>query len=103
MRFISWNIDSLNAALTSDSARALMTRKVLNTISDYNPDVIAIQETKLPRTGLSKKHLEILNEQVPEYKLVWRLSEEPARKSYAGTMFLYKKNLEPEEIGRAHV
>ena len=96
MRFISWNIDSLNAALTSDSARALMTRKVLNTISDYNPDVIAIQETKLPRTGLSKKHLEILNEQVPEYKLVWRLSEEPARKSYAGTMFLYKKNLEPE-------
>lgn len=95
MRFISWNIDSLNAALTSDSARALMTRKVLRTISDYDPDVIAIQETKLPRTGPSKKHLDILNEQVPDYKLVWRLSEEPARKSYAGTMFLYKKELEP--------
>lgn len=95
MRFISWNIDSLNAALTSDSARALMTRKVLRTISDYDPDVIAIQETKLPRTGPSKKHLDILNKQVPDYKLVWRLSEEPARKSYAGTMFLYKKELEP--------
>ena len=32
MRLISWNIDSLNAALTSDSARAKLTRGVLNTI-----------------------------------------------------------------------
>ena len=32
MRLISWNIDSLNAALTSDSPRAQLTRSVLNTI-----------------------------------------------------------------------
>ncbi len=103
LRFISWNIDSLNAALTSDSNRAVMTREVLHTIKEQNPDVVAIQETKLPRTGPTKKHMSILNEEMPGYEIVWNLSKEPARKSYAGTMFLYKNNLEPEvtypEIG----
>lgn len=95
MRIISWNIDSLNAALTSDSARALLSREVLNTIVEYDADIIAIQETKLPRTGPSKKHIEILTENLADYEMVYRLSEEPARKSYAGTMFLYKNTLTP--------
>ena len=95
MRIISWNIDSLNAALTSDSARALLSREVLNTIVEYDADIIAIQETKLPRTGPSKKHLEIIAENLTDYEMVYRLSEEPARKSYAGTMFLYKNTLTP--------
>ncbi|GAA0361650.1 exodeoxyribonuclease III [Alkalibacterium iburiense] len=95
MRFISWNIDSLNAALTSDSARALLTRDTLDTVRSYDADVIAIQETKLPRTGPSKKHMDSLNEKFPDYEVVWRLSEEPARKSYSGTMFLYKSHLNP--------
>lgn len=103
MKFISWNIDSLNAALTSDSARALLSKEVLNTILDYHPEVIALQETKLPRKGPSKKHVEILKDKFPDYEIVWKVSEEPARKSYAGTMFLYKKDLEPSvtypEIG----
>ena len=47
MRLISWNIDSLNAALTSDSPRAQLTRSVLNTIKEKDADIIAIQETKL--------------------------------------------------------
>ncbi|PRY82853.1 exodeoxyribonuclease III [Alkalibacterium olivapovliticus] len=95
MKFITWNIDSLNAALTSDSARAVMSRDVLDTIIKQDASVIAIQETKLPRTGPSKKHLEVLKEKFPDYELVWSLSEEPARKSYAGTMFLYKNHLTP--------
>ena len=95
MKLITWNIDSLNAALTSDSARAELSRATIETVVSYDADVIAIQETKLPRTGPSKKHAEKLNEYFPEYDYVWRLSEEPARKSYAGTMFLYKKHLEP--------
>ncbi len=103
MKFISWNIDSLNAALTSDSARALLSKEVLNTILDYHPEVVALQETKLPRNGPTKKHLEILKDKFPDYEIVWNVSEEPARKSYAGTMFLYKKDLEPSvtypEIG----
>ncbi|NLZ33497.1 MAG: exodeoxyribonuclease III [Clostridiales bacterium] len=95
MKFISWNIDSLNAALTSSSARALLSKEVLNTIKEHNPDVIALQETKLPASGPSKKHLEILKDMFPDYKIVWNSSVEPARKGYAGTMFLYKDNLEP--------
>ena len=96
MRLISWNIDSLNAALTSDSARAKLTRGVLNTIKEKDPDIIAIQETKLRSTGPTKKHQEILAEMFPDYDYVWRSSEEPARKGYAGTMFLYKNTLAPE-------
>lgn len=95
MKLISWNIDSLNAALTSDSARAKQSREVLATIIDENPDIIAIQETKLSATGPTKKHQNILAEQFPDYKIAWRSSQEPARKGYAGTMFLYKNNLNP--------
>ncbi|WP_281828519.1 MULTISPECIES: exodeoxyribonuclease III [Lactobacillus] len=94
MKLISWNIDSLNAALTGQSTRALETRKILEKLHDEAPDVLAIQETKLPATGPTKKHQTILKEMFPEYKYVWRSSEEPARKGYAGTMYLYKKDLE---------
>ncbi len=62
MRLISWNIDSLNAALTSDSNRAVLSRKVIDTIIDKDPDVIALQETKLPSKGPSKKHVELLGQ-----------------------------------------
>ncbi|MDU1829345.1 exodeoxyribonuclease III [Anaerococcus sp.] len=94
MKFISWNIDSLNAALTSDSNRAVMTREVFKTIKKEDPDVIALQETKLPRTGLSKKHKERLAEFFPDYSYVNVNSQEGARKSYAGCMTLYKKDLD---------
>ncbi|MFD2831418.1 exodeoxyribonuclease III [Corticicoccus populi] len=103
MKLISWNIDSLNAALTSDSARAELSRDALNTVAGENPDIIAIQETKLSAKGPTKKHVEILAAQFPDYEIVWRSSNEPARKGYAGTMFLYKNHLTPKasfpEIG----
>lgn len=103
MRFISWNIDSLNAALTSDSNRAVLTRKVIDTILAQDADVIALQETKLPSKGPSKKHIEILAETFKGYNYSWRSSQEPARKGYAGTMFFYKEAYEPQvtypEIG----
>lgn len=95
MILISWNIDSLNAALTGTSARAEETRQVLDKIHEADPDIIAIQETKLRATGPTKKHKEILAEKFPEYDYVWRSSVEPARKGYAGTMYLYKKQLHP--------
>ncbi len=97
MKFISWNIDSLNAALTSDSKRAVMSRDVLLTIKNENPDVIALQETKLPANGPSKKHIEKLSEFFPDYDYVWISSRPTARKSYAGTMTLYKKGLDVKE------
>lgn len=95
MKFISWNIDSLNAALTGTSERAILSRNVLDTIAEYNPDVIAIQETKLSSNGPTKKHLEILRDKFSDYEIVWNSSAEPARKGYAGTMFLYKNYLAP--------
>lgn len=95
MRLISWNIDSLNAALTGTSPRAEMTRGLLTKLHDLDPDILAIQETKLPASGPSKKHQKLLAELFPEYTYVWRSSVEPARKGYAGTMYLYKKDLEP--------
>ncbi|GHU38907.1 exodeoxyribonuclease III [Bacilli bacterium] len=103
MKFISWNIDSLNAALTSDSPRAQLSQAVLTNLADLEADVIALQETKLSAKGPTKKHLEILADRFPNYAVAWRSSVEPARKGYAGTMFLYKQDLsvtiEMPEIG----
>lgn len=95
MKLISWNIDSLNAALTSDSARALLSRDVLAALAEEAPDVLAIQETKLPVKGPTAKHQEILDSYFPGYQLAWVTSDEPARKGYAGTMFLYRAGLNP--------
>jgi exodeoxyribonuclease-3 len=95
LKFISWNIDSLNAALTGESARALLSQRVLESIIEHQPQVIAIQETKLPSKGPTKKHVEILSDLFSDYEIVWNSSVEPARKGYAGTMFLYQKDLTP--------
>ena len=95
MKLISWNIDSLNSALTGVSERAVLSRKVMNTIVEIGAEIVALQETKLPKDGPAKKHLEILNDMFPEYEIVWNSSVEPARKGYAGTMFLYKNSLKP--------
>jgi exodeoxyribonuclease-3 len=95
LKFISWNIDSLNTALTGVSTRALLSRKLLETIAENNPEVIALQETKLPSYGPTKKQLEILNDMFTEYDIVWNSSVKPAREGYAGTMFLYKNSLKP--------
>ena len=98
LRLLSWNIDSLNAALTSASPRAQLSRDVLDTIKNEDADVIAIQETKLPATGPSKKHVEMLEESFPGYHVVWVSSEPPARKGYAGTMILFKEGIKAEKI-----
>lgn len=95
MKLISWNIDSLNAALTGTSERALLSQAVLETIQEHDPDIIALQETKLPGHGPTKKHLEILANRFHKYQAVWNSSKEPARPGYAGTMFLYKNHLTP--------
>ncbi len=94
MKFISWNIDSLNAALTGTSPRAALSRDVLDVIAREDADIIALQETKLPEKGMNKKQAQALADFFPEYEFVWVSSKEPARKGYAGTMALYKKGME---------
>ena len=95
MKLISWNIDSINAALIGSSERAILSQNVLNTIREHKPDAIAIQETKLSCDGPTKKHMEILKDMFSDYEFVWNCSVEPARKGYAGTMFLYKNDFTP--------
>ncbi|HHX75139.1 MAG TPA: exodeoxyribonuclease III [Firmicutes bacterium] len=95
MKLVSWNVDSLNSALTGTSARAVLSRKVMKIIAEINPEVIALQETKLPGDGPAKKQIEILNDLFPKYEIVWNCSVEPARKGYAGTMFLYQNSMNP--------
>ena len=106
MKIISWNIDSLNAALTGDSPRALMSKAVLNDIAKHDADIIALQETKLSDKGPTKKHLEHLEEIFKDYKIAWRSSCEDGRRGYSGTMFLYKNSLDPvitmPKIGAPH-
>ncbi|MBR5336405.1 MAG: exodeoxyribonuclease III [Lachnospiraceae bacterium] len=97
MRFISWNIDSINAALTSDSPRAQLSRDVLETVAKADADIIAIQETKLPAEGPSSKHLEKLSEYFPKHAVEWVSSTPPAKKGYAGTMVLYKKEMKAKK------
>lgn len=98
MKLISWNIDSINAALTSTSDRALLSRAVLETLKNENADVIAIQETKLPEAGPSAKHLDEINKYFPEYRVEWVSSVPPAKKGYAGTMFIVKKDLDAKKL-----
>lgn len=93
MKFISWNIDSLNAALTGTSSRALLTRDVLKKIAGLDADIIAIQETKLPAAGMNQKQKDALDSFFPAYETSFVSSREPARKGYAGVMALYKKDM----------
>jgi exodeoxyribonuclease-3 len=74
----------------------VLTRQVIETILEKDADVIALQETKLPGKGPSKKHIEQLEKYFKGYTYTWRSSQEPARKGYAGTMFLYKDKYAPQ-------
>ena len=98
MKCISWNIDSLNAALLSDSNRAQQSREVLNTIKDLNVDIIAIQETKLPPNGLTNNQLEELKKYFPNYTIEVSVSTPPAKKGYSGTMILYKNQYKATKV-----
>ena len=88
MKFISWNIDSVNAAVEHKSARGEMTWQVLQDIAAEQPDVLAIQETKLKATGLTKKQATALDELFPGYHRYLRMST--GRSGYSGTMMLSK-------------
>ncbi len=97
MKFISWNIDSLNAAMTGSSPRSELSRNVLRTIAGEDADIIALQETKLPEAGMNRKQEAALKEYFPDYAYVWISSRPPARKGYAGTMALGRKELAVKE------
>ncbi|MCM0583233.1 exodeoxyribonuclease III [Weissella diestrammenae] len=86
MQFISWNIDSINAAVAHTSARGEMTWQVLNDIAKQAPAVLAIQETKAKVTGLTKKQETALTSLFPGYHRFINVST--GRPGYSGTMML---------------
>ncbi|CAM3185151.1 exodeoxyribonuclease III [Leuconostoc rapi] len=94
MQLISWNIDSINAAVQHQSVRGEMTWDVLNKIAARQPDVFAIQETKLKPTGMTKKQTTILSELFPDYHIY--INSSTARPGYSGTMVLSRE--EPLEV-----
>ncbi|MDR2661162.1 MAG: exodeoxyribonuclease III [Lactobacillaceae bacterium] len=112
MKLISWNIDSLNAALEHTSNRGIQTFQILQSIALQKPDFFSIQETKLKQGDpinqdlfsnneiifagskfpqISKKQINLLNELFPDYYSYWNFSKDPAKKGYAGTLILAKK------------
>ena len=93
MKYISWNIDSINAALTGTSPRSELSRNVLKTIAAENADIIALQETKLPENGMNSKQEDALKAYFPDYDFVYVSSHGAAKKGYSGTMALYKKGM----------
>ena len=100
MQFISWTIDSINAAVEHKSARGEMTWQVLQDIAAQQPDILAIQETKLKATGLTKKQATALDDLFPGYHRYLRMST--GRSGYSGTMMLSKHeplNVTMPEIG----
>ena len=89
MKFISWNIDSLNAAVEHKSPRGELTWSVLENIANQQPDVLAIQETKLKPNGLTKKQADALDELFPSYYRY--LNYSTGRAGYSGTMMLSRQ------------
>ncbi len=93
-RFISWNIDSLNAALAGDSQRSGLTLAVVERLAAEAPDLLAIQETKLSEDPRKTEGLlRALAVHFPDHEAVHRVSTPPARKGYAGTLVLYRRSL----------
>ncbi|KRN32243.1 exodeoxyribonuclease III [Weissella halotolerans] len=86
MQLISWNIDSINAAIEHKSPRGEMTYAILKELAARKPTVIAIQETKLKATGLTTKQAATLDALFPDYYRYLNFSE--GRKGYSGTMML---------------
>ena len=76
MKLISWNIDSLNAALTSDSARAKISQEVLQTLVRRRQDGHCHSSNQVIRQRTLPKHLETsLRSSSPwQYENTWRLS-----------------------------
>ncbi|WP_220740224.1 exodeoxyribonuclease III [Leuconostoc miyukkimchii] len=94
MQFISWNIDSINAAVEHKSIRGEMTWQTLKDIAERKPDVFSIQETKLKSTGMTTKQSNTIAELFPDYHIY--LNSSTARSGYSGTMVLSR--VEPIQI-----
>lgn len=71
MKIISWNVNGIRAAIK---------KGFLDFVKDCNPDILCLQETKLPG--------EPIEIELPDYELYWNPAQ---RKGYSGTAIFSKE------------
>ena len=103
MKLVNWNIASLKSMLFGTTTRALQTREISQKIIKDNPDIIGLQEVKIRPDGPDAKENKKLTELFPNYNIVYRASQSPAKTSYAGTMILHKRDLNPIRIIKSNI
>ncbi len=75
MELISWNVNGL---------RAILSKGFLQYITEAEPDILCVQETKAQETDV--------NIEVPGYQLFWNSAE---KKGYSGTLCFVRRTLAP--------
>ncbi len=75
MRIISWNANGI---------RALMKKDLRNWITESDPDILCLQETKIHRTQIEESELELEG-----YQSFWSCAE---KKGYSGVALFTKEN-----------
>lgn len=96
MKLINWNIGSVKSAMDNKTTRGQQSNAVLRQIAELNPDLIGLQETKIPENGMPTKVSQRLATMFPRYFQVINPSRSPARTSYSGTLYLIKGSLAPK-------
>lgn len=103
MKLVNWNLGSLKSLMTAKSTRAKQSRSIMKRLAAAQYDLIGLQEVKLPPSGPDKKERHFLHQLLPNYQLVWRAAQKPARTSYAGTMILYRPGLVVKQVLRPNI
>jgi len=85
--FYSWNVNGLRAITKKDSLKKL--------VEDHNPDLLAIQETKLRNEQLEEKNVRAFLEFMESKGYKWFHSEAKTKKGWSGVLTFVKEDLKP--------
>lgn len=88
--------------MDNKTTRGQQSNAVLHQIAELNPDLIGLQETKIPENGMPTKTSQRLAAIFPRYFQVLNSSHSPARTSYSGTLYLIKGSLAPK-VSKPHL
>ncbi|MCL2371445.1 exodeoxyribonuclease III [Candidatus Saccharibacteria bacterium] len=80
IRAFSWNVNGLRAVIKRGNLQKF--------IQEYDPDILALQETKIQEPQLSELELEKL---FPDYQFFWSFAKD--KKGYSGTALWVRKDL----------
>ena len=85
--FYSWNVNGLRAILKKSYLKKF--------IEDYEPDILAIQETKLKNEQLEEKNVKDFLDFVESKGYKWFHSEAKTKKGWSGVLTLVKEEFKP--------